>query len=143
MGELNTVEAKARDLGRRNSTLVQTVDPKIGSTDRDRLQDNFGLVRPAPATDRRFAERECGDDGRGVGVPRTTMKVVDRQHAIKQHRALDRMQAQRLGVEILVILRAVGRHRQVVPAAYFGHGLLLRLSVKGSGGAVPTLDACK
>ena len=60
MDELNTVEAKARDLGRRNSTLVQTVDPKIGSTDRDRLQDNFGLVRPAPATTGRGCFGQAG-----------------------------------------------------------------------------------
>jgi hypothetical protein len=55
--------------------------------------------------------------------------VIDRQHAIKQHRALDRVQAQILGKEVEILLSAIGAHGEVMIAADQAHDAFLRLLV--------------
>src|SRR5690606_30279744 len=99
MGEDDTLGAKARDLMGRDSTGIKPVHPEIGSAFRNGLENGAGLVGAATPIDARLTEREGGDDGGGVAIRRAVIEMVDRQHAVKQHGALDRVQTERLGVE--------------------------------------------
>lgn len=114
MVERHAIATKAGEFGGGNFMLAQAVHPKISGPHRDRLLHDFRLVQPAPPIDRRLAERKGGDDRRRVAGFCAVIQVIDRQHAVKQHGALDRIQAQFPGMKIEILLHAVCRQCQMV-----------------------------
>ena len=132
----HTGDAETLDLLRVDPLPVQAVNPIVGGADRNGLLDDLGLIGSAAAINGGLAEGKGGDDGRGFARPRSVIEMVDRDHAVKQDGALDRIEAKGLRVEIIVFLNAVGAERQVMIAADKSHSVFLRNRPK-SPDAVP------
>ena len=117
MAEEEALGPEALDALVVDAVLVEAVGPVADGVDRDREEQDLGLVGAALAHPARLAVGKGRQQRARVAGAVAVVEVVDRDLPVEQDRLLDAPQPQQADVEVIVLLGAADAEREVVGTA--------------------------